>query len=156
VVRALPRERRRGHGGGPAGHRAGAAGRGRTRGARLGGRRVDLLDLGPGHTDHDLVVGVPDAGAVFAGDLVEQGAPPSFGPDSVAPAWPRTLDALLGLRPATVVPGHGDPVEAAFVAAQRDLLGRVAALWGSVARGEIDAAYAERVAPVGAVPWPRG
>lgn len=121
----------------------------------LGGRRVDLLDLGPGHTDHDLVVHVPDAGVVFAGDLVEQGAPPSFGPDSVVPAWPGTLDALLGLRAATVVPGHGDPVDAPFVAAQRDLLARVAELWESVARGEVDAAWAGRVAPVRSVPWPR-
>ncbi len=122
----------------------------------LGGRRADLLDLGPGHTDHDLVVHVPDAGVVFAGDLVEQGAPPSFGPDSVVPAWPATLDALLGLRAATVVPGHGDPVDGPFVAEQRELLARVAELWTSVARGEATEAYAERVAPARSVPWPRG
>jgi glyoxylase-like metal-dependent hydrolase (beta-lactamase superfamily II) len=122
----------------------------------LGGRRADLLDLGPGHTDHDLVVHVPDAGVAFAGDLVEQGAPPSFGPDSVVPAWPGTLDAVLGLGAATVVPGHGDPVGPAFVAAQRDLLAGVAALWRAVARGELGAADAERAAPVRSVPWPRG
>jgi glyoxylase-like metal-dependent hydrolase (beta-lactamase superfamily II) len=34
--------------------------------------------------------------------------------------WPATLDALLALAPRVVVPGHGDPVDAAFVAAQRD------------------------------------
>jgi glyoxylase-like metal-dependent hydrolase (beta-lactamase superfamily II) len=37
----------------------------------VGGRRVELRFLGRGHTDHDLVVVVPDAGVVFAGDLVE-------------------------------------------------------------------------------------
>ena len=84
----------------------------------LGGRRVALLHLGRGHTDHDLVVQAGDV--VFAGDLVEQGAPPSVGPDSVPAEWPATLDALLALAPRVVVPGHGDPVDAAFVAAQRD------------------------------------
>ena len=59
---------------------------------------------------------------VFAGDLVEQGAPPSIGPDSVVDEWPTTLGALLALTPRVVVPGHGDPVDPAFVAAQRDRL----------------------------------
>lgn len=86
----------------------------------LGGRTVALRHPGRGHTDHDLVVQAGEV--VFAGDLVEQGAPPSIGPDSVPAEWPATLDALLALRPAVVVPGHGDPVDAAFVAAQRDAL----------------------------------
>ena len=37
----------------------------------LGKRRVDLLHLGRGHTAGDIVVSVPDARAVFSGDLVE-------------------------------------------------------------------------------------
>jgi glyoxylase-like metal-dependent hydrolase (beta-lactamase superfamily II) len=86
----------------------------------LGGRYVDLLHPGRGHTDHDLVVRVDDV--LFAGDLVEQGALPSIGPDSVPAEWPATLDALLALDPRVVVPGHGDPVDAAFVAAQREEL----------------------------------
>jgi glyoxylase-like metal-dependent hydrolase (beta-lactamase superfamily II) len=85
----------------------------------LGGRVVTLRHLGRGHTDHDVVVHVPDAAVVFAGDLVEEGAPPDVGDDAVVGEWPGTLDALLTLRPAVVVPGHGDPVGPAFVAAQR-------------------------------------
>jgi glyoxylase-like metal-dependent hydrolase (beta-lactamase superfamily II) len=38
----------------------------------VGGRRVELRFCGRGHTDNDLVVVVPDAGVVFAGDLVEE------------------------------------------------------------------------------------
>ncbi|KAA9160864.1 MBL fold metallo-hydrolase [Amycolatopsis acidicola] len=86
----------------------------------LGGRTVTLLHPGRGHTDHDVAVHVPDAGVVFAGDLVEQGAPPSVGPDAHPAEWPRALDALLALRPGTIVPGHGEPVDPAFVRAQRD------------------------------------
>ncbi|GAA4290626.1 MBL fold metallo-hydrolase [Actinokineospora soli] len=88
----------------------------------LGGRRVTLLHPGPAHTDHDVAVHVPDAGVVFAGDLVEQGAPPSVGRDAHPARWPGALDVLLALRPTTVVPGHGEPVDPRFVAAQRDEL----------------------------------
>jgi glyoxylase-like metal-dependent hydrolase (beta-lactamase superfamily II) len=119
----------------------------------LGGRRADLRHLGRGHTDHDLVVHVPDAGVVFAGDLVEQGAPPDLG-DAAVPEWPRTLDALLRLAPDVVVPGHGNPVDTAFVAAQRDELDRVAVLYAAVARGELDPAEAQRRSPYPDVPWP--
>ena len=105
-----------------------------------------LRHLGRGHTDHDVVVHVPDAAVVFAGDLVEQGAPPDLG-DAVLAEWPATLDALLALRPAVVVPGHGDPVDAAFVAAQRAELAEVAALHAAVAAGRIDAATAARRSP---------
>jgi glyoxylase-like metal-dependent hydrolase (beta-lactamase superfamily II) len=121
----------------------------------LGGRRVDLLHLGRGHTDHDLVVHVPDAGVVFAGDLVEQGAPPDLG-DAVVVDWPGTLEALLRLAPRVVVPGHGDPVDAAFVAGQRAQLAEVAALYAAVARGELTAADARARSPYPDVPWPRG
>jgi glyoxylase-like metal-dependent hydrolase (beta-lactamase superfamily II) len=119
----------------------------------LGGRRTELLHLGRGHTDHDLVVVVPDVGVVFAGDLVEQGAPPDLG-DAVVAEWPATLDALLALRPRMVVPGHGDPVDAAFVAGQRAELAEVAALHAAVARGELTATEAARRSPYPDVPWP--
>lgn len=121
----------------------------------LGGRPVELRHLGRGHTDHDLVVAVPDAGVVFAGDLVEQGAPPDL-EDAVVPDWPATLDALLALRPRTVVPGHGDPVDPAFVAGQRAELAEVAALHAAVAEGTLSAVDAARRSPYPDVPWPLG
>jgi glyoxylase-like metal-dependent hydrolase (beta-lactamase superfamily II) len=119
----------------------------------LGGRVVDLRHLGRGHTDHDLVAHVPDAGVVFAGDLVEQGAPPAF-EDAVVAEWPGTLTALLGLGPRVVVPGHGDPVDRAFVAEQRDRLTEVAELHAAVARGDLEAAEAAARSPYPDVPWP--
>lgn len=101
----------------------------------LGARQVLLAHLGAGHTAHDLVVGVPDARVLFAGDLVEQGAPPAF-EDAHPLRWPTTLTALLALGAAVVVPGHGEPVDAAFVTTQRDELAELAALCRAVRNGE--------------------
>jgi glyoxylase-like metal-dependent hydrolase (beta-lactamase superfamily II) len=94
----------------------------------LGDRVVELLHPGRGHTAGDLVVKVPDADVLLAGDLVEESAPPSLGPDSWPMEWPLTLDLVIGLlSPATVVvPGHGTPVDRGFVERQHDDLGVVA------------------------------
>lgn len=92
----------------------------------LGDRRVEIAHLGPGHTDGDLVVVVPDADLIFAGDLIESAGPPSFGPDSDADQWATTLDSVIGLMTerTRAVPGHGEPVDREFVFEQR---GRIAA-----------------------------
>ncbi|PXY27464.1 MBL fold metallo-hydrolase [Prauserella muralis] len=106
----------------------------------LGGRTVVLAHAGPAHTGHDLLVHVPDAGVTFAGDLVEH-APggsfttESFGPDSSLATWPAALDDLLALGGRVIVPGHGEPVDAAFVAAQREPLARLAQLRERVEEG---------------------
>ncbi|MDA3626767.1 MBL fold metallo-hydrolase [Saccharopolyspora sp. WRP15-2] len=102
----------------------------------LGGRTAQLRHLGPGHTDHDLVIAVPDAGVVFAGDLVEQGAPPDFG-DAHPERWPAAADGILALSPATVVPGHGDPVGPDFVRTQRAELAAIAELCREHRTGEL-------------------
>jgi glyoxylase-like metal-dependent hydrolase (beta-lactamase superfamily II) len=91
----------------------------------LGDRLVDLRHVGRGHTDHDVVALVPDAKVVFAGDLIEEGAPPSFG-DAYPLDWPATLGHLLDLASdGQVVPGHGEVVDRDFVAGQ---LGEIAFL----------------------------
>ena len=83
----------------------------------LGDRQVQLIHFGRGHTDNDIVVVVPDVHAVFAGDLVEQGGPPSF-EDSYPLDWPGTLGRLLDVLDGPVVPGHGEVVSKAFVEGQ--------------------------------------
>ncbi|MFL6129483.1 MAG: MBL fold metallo-hydrolase [Mycobacteriales bacterium] len=91
----------------------------------VGGRPVHVRHLGRGHTDNDVVVVVPDAGLLLAGDLVEEGAPPQFS-DAFPLDWPGTLDAVLELVTGPVVPGHGSVVDRAYVEAQRDELARLA------------------------------
>ena len=92
-----------------------------------GGRPVQVHPVGLAHTDADVVVHVPDAGVVFAGDIVEEGAPPSF-EDAYPLDWPAALDRLLALEWDVAVPGHGDVVDRAFVARQREQIAELAAL----------------------------
>ena len=87
---------------------------------------ADLHYLGRGHTDSDIVVLVD--GVVFAGDLLENGAPPAFG-DAFPLDWPDTAAALLELTDAdefvgrAVVPGHGPVADRAFAAGQHSRFG---------------------------------
>ncbi|WP_394939861.1 MBL fold metallo-hydrolase [Psychromicrobium sp. YIM B11713] len=80
----------------------------------LGGLSVTLFYLGRGHTDGDLLVGTPST--VFTGDLVEEGAHPSF-EDSYPVDWADTLRQLSALRHRYefLAPGHGRPVNDEFV-----------------------------------------
>lgn len=112
----------------------------------LGGRRVLLLHPGLGHTDHDVAVWLPDTGVLFAGDLVEQGADPDF-TDAYPLDWPTAVTELLKLGARTVVPGHGDPVDAQFVATQRDDLAVMAALCQAVLARELDPDRAVSASP---------
>jgi glyoxylase-like metal-dependent hydrolase (beta-lactamase superfamily II) len=113
----------------------------------VGGRRVELRFSGRGHTDHDLVVVVPDAGVAFWGDLVEEGAPPVYADDAFPLQWPATLDRLLAWAPTAVVPGHGDVVGHGFVRGQREELAAMAGLCRRVAAGELAAEAAVAAAP---------
>jgi glyoxylase-like metal-dependent hydrolase (beta-lactamase superfamily II) len=98
----------------------------------LGDRMVELVHPGRGHTAGDLVVRVPDADVLLAGDLVEESVArhgvPGFGPDCFPLEWPLSLDIVLGLTTAdsVVVPGHGAPVGREFVEDQRNTIGIVA------------------------------
>ena len=110
----------------------------------IGGRTLLLRHLGRGHTDGDLVVIVSDTSTVVAGDLVEEGAAPSF-EDSYPIAWPDTVAALLNHITAqtTVIPGHGALVDHQFVQEQHSQLTELAWL---IRAGHADGAPPEAVA----------
>jgi glyoxylase-like metal-dependent hydrolase (beta-lactamase superfamily II) len=95
----------------------------------LGERTAYLLFGGRAHTDHDLVVAVPDVGVVFWGDLVEQGADPAMD-DSFPLDWGPTLTRLAQhpqVQEAQLsVPGHGEVVDPAFVREQCQSLSALA------------------------------
>lgn len=117
----------------------------------LGDRTVELVHPGRGHTAGDIMVRVPDADVVLAGDLVEESAPPSLGEDSWPMEWPLSLDLVLTLltTATVVVPGHGAPVDRDFVELQRDQLGTVAETIRDLAGRGVPLADA-----LGAAEWP--
>jgi glyoxylase-like metal-dependent hydrolase (beta-lactamase superfamily II) len=114
----------------------------------LAGRPIELAYLGRGHTDNDIVLRVPDADVVCAGDLVENGAPPYFG-DGFPIDWPATVGAMLDLTSerTVVVPGHGDPAGRPFVERSLADLEAIAALARRVVGGELTLADAAAAGP---------
>jgi glyoxylase-like metal-dependent hydrolase (beta-lactamase superfamily II) len=72
----------------------------------VGGRAIEVTDLGPAHTHSDSIVVVPDARTVFTGDLVfVKGTPIAWaGP---VDNWLAACERICALDVDTVVPGHG-------------------------------------------------
>lgn len=103
----------------------------------VGDRLVELSYHGRAHTDGDIVLVVPDANVMFAGDLLEEGAPPSFG-DSFPLEWPATVEALLPLATGAVVPGHGAIGDRRFVEDQLAAFRRLVELSRAVHEGSLD------------------
>ncbi len=96
-----------------------------------GGREIEILFLGRGHTGGDVVVFLPKERIVFTGDLLLQG--PSYMGDAYLDEWSQTLDRVKALEFDLIVPGHGEPFRdrAAIDAAQaymRDTWNQVVAL----------------------------
>jgi len=107
----------------------------------LGNRPVELVHLGRGHTDNDLLVHVPDAHAWMVGDLLEESGPPMYGSGSYPLDWPGTIGRLrAALRTGDVlVPGHGAVVDAAFAAEQQARLQEAADLVRALHAARVDA-----------------
>jgi glyoxylase-like metal-dependent hydrolase (beta-lactamase superfamily II) len=87
----------------------------------IGGRRVQLVEVGPAHTAGDTIVHVPDARTVYTGDILFIGGTPIVwaGPLS---NWVAACDLMLSLDVETVVPGHGPITDHAGIRAVRDYL----------------------------------
>jgi glyoxylase-like metal-dependent hydrolase (beta-lactamase superfamily II) len=114
----------------------------------LDGREIRLAYLGRGHTDNDIVVSIPDADVLCAGDLLENGAPPWFG-DGYPMDWPATAERILALTGERTVisPGHGDLGGRAFVEASLAQFRAIASLATRVHAGDLDLEAATAEAP---------
>jgi glyoxylase-like metal-dependent hydrolase (beta-lactamase superfamily II) len=98
----------------------------------VGGREVQLLHLGRGHTAGDTAVWVPEERVLFAGDLVEARAAPYMG-DAYVEEWSTTtLDQVETLAPKTIVPGRGPAAGPEAIAETREYL---RTLWEIVTAG---------------------
>ena len=72
-----------------------------------GERAVELHHVGPAHTTNDIVVWIPDARLLFAGDVALPGCTPFALMGSVRGSL-AALERLRGFGARTVVGGHGE------------------------------------------------
>ena len=72
-----------------------------------GKRTIEILSPGRGHTSGDIVVHLPAEGVLITGDLVIWPVPYVGNPQSHPGDWGATLEKLIALRPAVIIPGHG-------------------------------------------------
>jgi cyclase len=70
-----------------------------------GGREIQLLFLGRGHTAGDVVLHLPKERIIATGDLLVNGT--SYMGDAFFTEWIQTIETLKGLDFETVLPGHG-------------------------------------------------
>lgn len=113
-----------------------------TRDEEIGGRALRLIEVGPAHTAGDLVVHLPDAGVVFAADVLFVDCTPVMWAGPVE-NWIAALDTLLALDADTFVGGHGPVTDRAGVQALRDYwtwLHDIVAREHAVGRSPMDAA----------------
>ena len=86
-----------------------------------GEREVRVLELGPGHSESDVVVHLPIEKIVFCGDLFLNDMPPLPGEGRVSQTI-ANYKAIEALEADIYVAGHGDPGTLADVRAQRTQL----------------------------------
>jgi cyclase len=85
----------------------------------VGGRQVNVIEVGPAHTFGDAIVHVPDAGVVIAADVLFIGVTPVMWAGPVD-NWIAAIDRILALAPTAIVPGHGPPASRKSVELLRD------------------------------------
>ena len=86
-----------------------------------GGREIDLLFLGRGHTEGDTVVYLPKEKIVASGDLMESRL--AYMGSAVFDEWIDTLDKLKKLDFTVDLPGHGIPFgDKGLITAYQDYL----------------------------------
>lgn len=104
---------------------------------RRGERVIAIRHFGRGHTAADLVVHLPRENILIAGDLVVWPVP-LVGSTSYPAAYAATLERLLALRPAVIIPGHGPVMrdDSHLRATHRLLASLARQTAAAVARGE--------------------
>ena len=89
----------------------------------LGGMAIEVKHRKGGHTPGDLMVWLPQQRVVFSGDIVYVDRMLGVIPVSHTGRWLASFAALEALKPARIVPGHGDVCELPKAQAQtRDYL----------------------------------
>lgn len=90
----------------------------------VGGRSIELIEVGPAHTAGDTIAYVPETKTVFTGDILFIGGAPIVWAGPLE-NWIAACDLISELDTETVVPGHGPLTNKSGVAEVRDYLSYV-------------------------------
>jgi len=71
-----------------------------------GNRTVELIEVGPAHTEGDILAWLPAERVLFTGDILFIGGTPIMWAGPIG-NWIAACDLIERLDPAVVVPGHG-------------------------------------------------
>jgi cyclase len=79
----------------------------------VGGKTIELIHPGAGHTDGDLVVLFTDEGVLHTGDLMWNQYYPNIDLEAGGSVqeWVASLETLLRMDFTRVIPGHGDTTD---------------------------------------------
>lgn len=72
----------------------------------VGGKTVELIEVGPAHTAGDVLAWLPEERVVFAGDILFVGGTPIMWAGPIA-NWIKACELIRDLGASVVVPGHG-------------------------------------------------
>ena len=90
----------------------------------VGGRSVELIEVGPAHTRGDTIAHCPDAKVVYTGDILFIGGAPIVWAGPLE-NWIAACDLIASLDVDVIVPGHGPVTDKTGVAHVRDYLSAV-------------------------------
>lgn len=90
----------------------------------VGGRTIELIEVGPAHTAGDTIAYVADSKTVYTGDILFIGGAPIVWAGPLE-NWIAACDLISALDVETVVPGHGPLTDKSGVAQVRDYLSYV-------------------------------
>lgn len=90
----------------------------------VGGRSIELIEVGPAHTAGDTIAYVADTKTVFTGDILFIGGTPIVWAGPLE-NWIAACDLISEMDVETVVPGHGPLTNKTGVAQVRDYLSYV-------------------------------
>lgn len=87
----------------------------------IGGKSVELLEVGPAHTKGDILVWVPDDQVVFSGDILFIEGHPIVWEGPVS-NWIKACDKIIEMEAKVIIPGHGPITDSYGVRQVRDYL----------------------------------
>ena len=88
---------------------------------QVGDKIVELIEVGPAHTNGDVLVHVPTDKVVFTGDILFIEGHPILWAGPVK-NWINACDRIISMEVDFVVPGHGPVTDSRGVKAVRDYL----------------------------------